>query len=87
MNKPTNTQTMIVRLVDGSVQRFRFPPGGDDVQLATRINEWLKGRGDLLLDVGDRLLVIPEHSILTIEMSPAPAKLPPIAIRNAQVIE
>jgi hypothetical protein len=86
MNKP-NTQTMIVRLVDGSVQSFRFPAGGDDVQLATRLNEWLKGRGDLLLDVGDRLLVIPEHSILTIEMTPVPAKLPPTAIRHAQVIE
>jgi hypothetical protein len=78
--------TMIVRLIDGSVHRLRFIPADDDaVQLAGRIEKAFQAH-DLVLELSGRLLVIPKHSILSIELTPAPAKLPAIAIRNAQVI-
>ena len=88
MKNPKATPvTMIIRLVDGSVHRLRFTPADDDdVQLAGRIEKAFQAH-DLVLELTGRLLVIPKHSILSVELTPAPAKLPPIAIRNAQVME
>ncbi len=81
------TQTMIVRLVDGSVHRFQFPPeGGDDVMLASRIEKAFQAH-DLVLELSGRLLVIPRHSILSIEVTPAPAKLPAFTVRNGRTID
>ena len=79
-------ERMIVRLVDGSTHRFQFAEGGDDIQLASRIEKAFQAH-DLVLELSGRLLVIPKHSIVSIELTPAPAKLPAVAIRNAQVIE
>jgi len=85
MNKPKTT--MVVRLADGSVQRFQLPSdGGDDVTLGSRIEKALETQ-DLVVELGDRLLVIPKHSILTIELTPPPPKLPAVAIRNARLIK
>jgi hypothetical protein len=87
MKSKPQTITMIVRLIDGSVHRLRFTPADDDdVQLAGRIEKAFQAH-DLVVELSGRLLVIPKHSILSIELSPAPAKLPAVAIRNAQVIE
>ncbi len=86
-NANPSAVTMIVRLVDGSVQRFQFPAEkeGDELTLASRIEKALQAQ-DLVLELGGRLLVIPKHSILTIEVTPAPAKLPATAIRHGRVI-
>ena len=87
MKPKSQTVTMIVRLIDGSVHRFRFTPADDDdVQMAVRIEKAFQAQ-DLVLELSGRLLVIPQHSIVSIELTPAPAKLPAVAIRNAQVIE
>ena len=81
------TVSMTVRLIDGSIRRFRFPSdGGDDVTLGSRIEKALQTQ-DLVVELGDRLLVIPKHSILTIELTPPPPKLPAVAIRNARLIK
>ncbi len=87
MKPKSPTVTMIVRLIDGSVHRFQFPPdGGDDVTLASRIEKAIQAH-DLALEISGRLLVIPQHSILTIELTPAPAKLPAFTVRNARVVD
>lgn len=87
MNTRKSPTQMIIRLVDGTVHRLRFTPADDDdVQLAGRIEKALQTQ-DLVVELGDRLLVIPMHSILTIELTPPPPKLPAVAIRNAQLIE
>ena len=84
--KPSKAM-MTVQLVDGSVRRFRFSSdGSDDVTLGSRIEKALQTQ-DLVVELGDQLLVIPMHSILTIEVTPPPPKLPAVAIRNAQLIE
>jgi hypothetical protein len=88
MNNPKpSAQTMIVRLLDGSSHRFQFPAekDGDDLTLATRIERAFQAQ-DLALELGGRLLVIPKHSILTVELSPAPAKLPATALRHGRVM-
>ncbi len=78
---------MIVRLVDGSVQSVQFPAEqeGDELTLASRIEKVLQAQ-DLVLELGGRLLVLPKHSILSIELTPSPAKLPTTAIRHGRVI-
>jgi len=83
--KPT-TMTLNVRLVDGSIRRFQFPAENEgDLNLATRIERALEAH-DLVIELGDRLLVFPQHSILTIELTPAPAKLPATAIRHGRLV-
>jgi len=83
--KPT-TVTMIVRLVDGSIHRFQFPvENAGDANLASRIERVLEAH-DLVIELDGRLLVIPQHSILSIELTPAPAKLPTTAIRHGRVV-
>ena len=87
MNTRKSPTQMIVRLIDGSVHRIRFTPADDDdVQLAGRIEKAFQAQ-DLVLELSGRLLVIPQHSILSIELTPSPPKLPAVAIRNAQLIE
>jgi hypothetical protein len=81
------TVSMTVRLIDGSIRRFRFSSdGADDVTLGSRIEKGFQAH-DLALELGDRLLVIPKDSILTIELTPAPAKLPASTVRNGQMID
>ena len=86
MNKP-KTITMIVRLVDGNVHRFQFPDenAGDPMTLVSRLERGFEAQ-DLAVEMDGRLLVFPKHSILSIEVTPAPAKLPAFAIRNGRVI-
>jgi len=77
---------MIVRLVDGSIHRFQFSDEkGDETTLATRVERALEAH-DLVIELGGRLLVIPQHSMLSIELTPAPAKLPATVIRHGRVI-
>jgi hypothetical protein len=72
--------------VDGSVHRFQFPvENAGDMNLASRIERTLEA-DDLVIELSGRLLVIPQHSILSIELTPAPVKLPATAIRHGQVI-
>ena len=85
-NTKSITVTIIVRLVDGTVHRFQFPvENAGDVNLASRIERVLEAH-DLLIELDGRLLVIPQHSILSIEVTPAPAKLPATAIRHGRVV-
>jgi hypothetical protein len=56
------------------------------LQLANRIEKALQAH-DLVLELGGRLLVIPKHSIVSIELTPAPAKLPAVVIRHARIID
>jgi hypothetical protein len=84
MNKP-KTITMIIRLVNGSVHRFQFPDenAGDTMTLASRLERGFEAQ-DLAVELEGRLLVFPKHSILSIEVSPAPVKLPAFAIRKGR---
>jgi hypothetical protein len=79
-------ESMIVRLIDGSIHRFQFTEGGDAIQLASRIEKAFQAH-DLVLELSGRLLVIPKHSILSVELTPAPPKLPAFTVRNVKLIE
>jgi hypothetical protein len=78
--------SMIVRLTDGSIHRFQFSDEkGDEVTLASRVERALEAH-DLVIELDGRLLVIPKSSILSMELSPAPVKMPAFTIRNGRVV-
>jgi len=79
------TITMIVRLTDGSNHRFQFSDEkGDEVTLASRIERALEAH-DLVIELDGRLMIIPKSSILSMELSPTPVKVPAFTIRNGRV--
>jgi len=76
---------LTIRYANGRKQKFEYMPEEDRVNIASNIREALNAN-QLLLDMGDRVLIIPFQNIQSIEISPPPGKLPPIAIKNVRFI-
>ncbi len=80
-----NTGMLTVHYTDGTEQRFEYTRAKEDVNLAAVVQEALKS-SQLVIELQDRMLVIPMQSIKTIEVSPPPSKLPRFVIRNAVLL-
>jgi len=77
---------LTITFVNGTVQKYEFPRGPqDNPKLASGVETVLKAP-QLLLEAGGNLVVIPMSSILSVEVSPAPSKLPATAIKGARRI-
>ena len=84
MSEPRNAG-MIVRYVDGNVNKFTFTRKEDEVNAMKRIDEALTANW-LVLELEDRALLIPVHSIRNIEVIPKPPSFPSYAIRNVRIV-
>lgn len=80
-----NTGMLTVHYTDGTEQRFEYTRANEDVNLAAVVQEALKS-SQLVIELQDRMLVIPMQSIKTIEVSPPPSKLPRFVLRNAVLL-
>lgn len=80
-----NTGMLTVHYTDGTEQRFEYTRAKEDVNLAAVVQEALKS-SQLVIELQDKMLVIPMQSIKTIEVSPPPSKLPRFVIRNAVLL-
>jgi hypothetical protein len=80
-----NQRWMEITLTGGRTLKFKFPTQATDETAAQRIEEVLK-LPSVSIRADDKLWVIPTHSIQTITVSPAPAKLPRTVIRGATLI-
>lgn len=80
-----NRVTMIVTCVDGTKHKFEFQPRPDLTNQAGRIEQMLEAP-NLVLELTDRMMVIPTHSIRSVEFTPKPAKLPERALRNVRIV-
>ena len=80
-----NAGILTVHYTDGTEQRFEYARAKEDANLAALIQEALESN-QLVIELQDRMLVIPMQSIKTIEISPPPAKLPKFVIRNAMLV-
>ncbi len=80
-----NAGMLTVHFTDGTEQRFEYARAKEDVNLAAVIQEALKSN-QLVIELQDRMLVIPMHSVKTVEVSPPPTKLPRFVIRNAMLV-
>ena len=76
---------MVVRYVDGEEDWFVFSRPEDIPNPITRIEEALNA-SMIILELENRVLLIPMHRVARIEVSPRPDKLPSYALRNVRVM-
>jgi len=75
---------LTITFLNGTIQKFEYPRGPqDNPKLASSVEAVLKAP-QLLLEVGGSLVVIPMSSILSVEITPAPSKLPTTAIKGVR---
>lgn len=76
-----------VYYVNGEIQKYEFErQASDQASLASRIQKTLSVN-ELMLEVEDKLVVIPLPNIQRIEISPAPLKFPDSVIRGVRLVE
>ena len=78
--------TLTIHFVNGSEQEFEFTRLEDSLSVAQRIQDALSAN-QLLLELEDRLLVVPFQNILTVEVSPPPPKVRGNVLRNVRLVE
>jgi hypothetical protein len=76
---------MVIRYVNGNEQRFEFERQEDALNIASRIKEVLSA-DQLMLELEDKILIIPFQNVEYIEVAPTPEKLPSNTIRNVRLI-
>lgn len=70
---------------DGEQMKLKWErPEEANVRAAAMMDQVLN-QESIAIEVEGRLLVIPVNSIRTIEVNPAPEKLPPTAVRGAKL--
>ena len=84
----SQTITMTVHYIDGTEQVFSWEPDPNQVEPATMVSRLQKSLHEeqLLLDLGDQLMIIPKHNVKIITLNSVPAQLPSTAIRGAQLV-
>ena len=75
---------MTIRKVADTEQKFEITQQKDEFGLAGDIDEILK-QNQLVIELEDKVVVIPIQHIKCIDVAPATSKLPGYAIRNARL--
>ena len=80
---------MKIQYIDGTDQTFEWEPHPEDVEAANMVSNLQKSLHEeyILLEMGDKFMIIPKQNIKTIEINPVPPKLPPTAIHGARLVE
>lgn len=87
MTDETSIAQMTVTLNDGTVQTYSLTESpASAAQMVSRIKSIMESTF-LALELDNKLLMIPVYSIRSIEVSPAPLKLPDTVLKNARLIE
>lgn len=80
----SRTVRLTIRYINGESDYFEFDsPQEETATLASHIQRVLNSK-ELMLELGDRLLVIPMQNVQIIELSPVPLKLPDLVICNVR---
>lgn len=74
-----------IRFVNGTEQKFEYRRVEDRHNIATML-QGLLNANQLLLELQGSLLVIPFQNILSIEVSPPPAKLPLNTVKQVRLV-
>ena len=77
---------MIIKFVNGTEQKFEFPRQSNDTFTAGAQIQDALSKNSILVELEDKVLVFPFQSILSLEISPSPLKLPKGTIKNAIII-
>jgi hypothetical protein len=73
-----------IRFVNGTEQKFEYRRVEDRHNIGTML-QGLLNANQLLLELQGSLLVIPSQNILSIEITPPPAKLPPNTVKQVRI--
>lgn len=79
---------MKIQYIDGTDQTFEWEPHTEDsqtVNMASNLQKSLKEEY-ILLEMGDKFMIIPKQNIKTIEINAVPSKLPPSTIHGAHLV-
>jgi hypothetical protein len=71
--------------MDGKVQAFEFPLQTESTKAGARLQELLN-MDQLVIELADRLVVIPKNNVRFFELVPAPSRLPQFVIHNAKPV-
>ena len=84
----SQTIRMTVHYIDGTDQTFEWEPDPEmaQVNMVSNLQKSLHEEY-ILLEMGDKLMILSKHTIKNIEINAAPPKLPPNAIRGARLVE
>ena len=75
------TRFMTINFVSGNKQRFEFEPLSDDVSSTASKLEKMMASGYLVMQCEDRMHFFPFANVESIEVSPAPGKVPGFVMR------
>ncbi|MHC4744876.1 MAG: hypothetical protein ACYS8Z_23420 [Planctomycetota bacterium] len=81
-----NIGHITISYTDGTIQRFEYSRAEDMVNLVGLIEDILNSN-QLAIEADGNMLIIPMQNIKTIEISPAPEKMPRYVIRNTRLVE
>ncbi len=84
MNDGTK-RILTIRYINGNEEKFEFTRQGDTHSIAAQIKDALSAN-QIILELGDRVLIVPFQNIQSIEITPPPDKLPANALRNVRII-
>lgn len=82
----TNTGILKIHYIDGSEMQVEYVREEEVSSIATRIEKAIES-DEVLIELEDRLLVVPLNNLKYIEITPPPPKLPKFTIRHARLIE
>ncbi|NJK99699.1 MAG: hypothetical protein HC838_05175 [Spirulinaceae cyanobacterium RM2_2_10] len=79
---------MTIQYIDGTSQTFEWQAAeqAETVNMASRLQHTLHEEY-ILLEMGDKLTIIPKQNIKTIEINAVPPKLPPSAVHGVRLVE
>jgi len=80
------TACMLIRYMDGTHERFEFARKSSEPTMLSAIGEALSAN-HAVLELADKVVIIPFHSIRSIEVSPPPAMLPRHAFTDVRLVE
>lgn len=80
---------MKIQYIDGTSQTFEWLPNPEDDRAVNMVSNLQKSLNEeyILLEMGDKFMIIPKFNIKNIEINAVPPKLPPSAIHGARLVE
>ncbi|NEQ43271.1 MAG: hypothetical protein F6K00_06810 [Leptolyngbya sp. SIOISBB] len=85
----SQTVRMYIQYVDGTDQLFEWDPepaGTESANMVSHLQKMLH-EDSVLLEMGDKLLILRKETIKTFEITPVPTKLPATTIHNVRLVE
>lgn len=85
----SQTVRMCIQYMDETDQLFEWniePAATESANMVSHLQKMLH-EDSVLLEMGDKLLILRKETIKTIEITPVPAKLPDTTIHHVRLVE